>query len=146
MAERMADGAKREEWFNDVEEDLGPGIDHASAAIASAAVWWNPLIAAERASEDAARGTCHAHNPGATTIEAAERAGQTIFLRDIFGNPFQPITINPSWLTSTVLALAQGIYSEKAFDRMPILANTLQGADLRLPPLVFLYRTHRTRR
>ena len=40
-------------------------------------------------------------------------------LRDIFGNPFRSVTLNPSWLTSTVLALANGIYSEKAFDRMP---------------------------
>ena len=49
-------------------------------------------------------------------------------LHDIFGNPFRPITINPSWLTSTVLALAQGIYEEKASDRMPILADALLDA------------------
>ena len=49
-------------------------------------------------------------------------------LREIFANPFCPITLNPSWLTSTVLALANGIYSEKAFDRMPILADALQDA------------------
>jgi hypothetical protein len=48
--------------------------------------------------------------------------------RDIFGNPFCPVTLNPSWLTSTVLALANGIYDEKAFDRMPILADALQDA------------------
>jgi hypothetical protein len=49
-------------------------------------------------------------------------------LRDIFGNPFRPITPNPSWLTSTVVSLANGIYVEKAFDRMPILADALQDA------------------
>ncbi len=49
-------------------------------------------------------------------------------LRDIFGNPFRPIIRNPSWLTSTVLALANGIYNEKAFDRMPILGDALQDA------------------
>jgi hypothetical protein len=49
-------------------------------------------------------------------------------LRDIIGNPFRSITLNPSWLTSTVLALATGIYEEKAFDRMPILADALQDA------------------
>jgi hypothetical protein len=49
-------------------------------------------------------------------------------IHDIFGNPFRPITINPSWLTSTVLTLATGIYQEKAFDRMPILADALQDA------------------
>jgi hypothetical protein len=50
------------------------------------------------------------------------------WLIDIFGNPYRPITLNPSWLTSTVLSLATGIYDEKAFDRMPILADALQDA------------------
>ena len=49
-------------------------------------------------------------------------------LRDIFGNPFRPATVEPAWLTSTVVALAEGIYAEKAFDRMPILADALQDA------------------
>ncbi|HEV3438849.1 MAG TPA: hypothetical protein VG122_15895 [Gemmata sp.] len=49
-------------------------------------------------------------------------------LKEMVGNPFRPITFNPSWLTSTVLALAKGIYQEKAFDRMPILADALQDA------------------
>jgi hypothetical protein len=49
-------------------------------------------------------------------------------LHDIFGNPFSPIHLNPSWLTSTVHCLVSGIYSEKAFDRMPILADALQDA------------------
>lgn len=48
--------------------------------------------------------------------------------RDIFGNSFRPVVIKPSWLTSTVVTLATGIYQEKAFDRIPILAGTLQDA------------------
>jgi hypothetical protein len=52
-------------------------------------------------------------------------------IRDIFGNPFRPISFLPEWRTSTVLALAQGIYEERAIDRMPILADALQdcGCD-----------------
>jgi hypothetical protein len=50
-------------------------------------------------------------------------------LRDIFGNPFRPITFHTEWRTPTVLALATGIYEEKAFDRMPILADALQDAN-----------------
>jgi hypothetical protein len=49
-------------------------------------------------------------------------------LRDIFGNPFRPRTLEPAWLTSTVRALAEGIYTARAFDRMPILADALEDA------------------
>ncbi|OWK42425.1 hypothetical protein FRUB_04503 [Fimbriiglobus ruber] len=48
--------------------------------------------------------------------------------RCIFGNPFRPITFNPSYLTPTVLSLAKGIYEDRAFDRMPVLADALQDA------------------
>jgi len=33
-----------------------------------------------------------------------------------------------SWLTSDVSLLARGIYEERAFERMPILADALQEA------------------
>jgi len=49
-------------------------------------------------------------------------------IRDVFGNPFRSITIEPSWLTSTVVVLAGSIYDERAFDQMPILADALQDA------------------
>ena len=49
-------------------------------------------------------------------------------IRDIFGNPFRPVTADPAWLTSDVVALATSIYAEKAFDRLPILADALQDA------------------
>jgi hypothetical protein len=48
--------------------------------------------------------------------------------RDIFGNPFRPVTINPAWRTSNVTALAQSIYADRAFNRMPILADALEDA------------------
>ncbi len=54
--------------------------------------------------------------------------GEPALLRDIFGNPFRPAAIDPSWLTSTVLALARGIYEDRAFDQLPILADALQDA------------------
>ncbi|MBN9122373.1 MAG: hypothetical protein J0I06_25070 [Planctomycetes bacterium] len=48
-------------------------------------------------------------------------------MREVFGNPFRPVDVSP-WLTSDVVALARGIYDERAFDRMPILADALQDA------------------
>jgi hypothetical protein len=51
-----------------------------------------------------------------------------LVVRELGGNPFRPVTLNPSWLTSTVLSLANSIYAERAFERMPILADALQDA------------------
>jgi hypothetical protein len=64
----------------------------------------------------------------AITQRSSERIAQVALLRDIFGNPFRPATLNPSWRTSDVLLLAGGIYDDRAFDRMPILADALQDA------------------
>jgi hypothetical protein len=60
--------------------------------------------------------------------EDAERKAQGFILLDIFGNPFRSVSVDPSWLTSTVVALARGTYDERAFDRLPILADALQDA------------------
>jgi hypothetical protein len=50
-------------------------------------------------------------------------------LHDIFGPlPFRDVAVAPAWRTSDVMLLARGIYEEKAFDRMPILADALQDA------------------
>ena len=57
-----------------------------------------------------------------------EQVAQVALLLDIFGNPFRPVTSDPSWLTSTVVSLAEGIDTQRAFDRMPILADALQDA------------------
>jgi hypothetical protein len=58
----------------------------------------------------------------------AEYKYQTKLLRDIFGNPFRPIALNPEWLTPTVKQLANQIYEQRAFERMPILADALEEA------------------
>jgi hypothetical protein len=53
------------------------------------------------------------------------------FLRDLFGNPFRPVSIDPTWLAwngSTVRKLAQSLYEEYAFDRLAILADALEDA------------------
>jgi hypothetical protein len=53
---------------------------------------------------------------------------QADLVRDIFGNPFRPVTLDPAWRTSNVTALAQAIYDDRAFDRLPILADALEDA------------------
>ena len=49
-------------------------------------------------------------------------------LRDIFGNPFCPVTCSPDWRTETVLSLARQMYKARDFSAMPILADALQDA------------------
>ena len=49
-------------------------------------------------------------------------------IRDAIGNPFQPPTIDPSWLTDGAIPISEFIYKEQAFDRMPILGEVLEDA------------------
>jgi len=48
--------------------------------------------------------------------------------RDIFGNPFRPVVVDPIWFTPTAVAIASSIYQDRAFDRLPILADALENA------------------
>ena len=48
--------------------------------------------------------------------------------RCVFGNPFRPAAFDPAWRSSDAMILARGIYDDRAFDRMPILADALQDA------------------
>jgi hypothetical protein len=58
----------------------------------------------------------------------AELAESHRVVSDIFGNPFRPVTLDPSWLTSTVVTLARQMYDSRDFTAMPILADALQDA------------------
>lgn len=59
---------------------------------------------------------------------AHEQANQANLLRDIFGNPFRPITFDSAWHTETVAGIASAVYDYRAFERLPILADALQEA------------------
>jgi hypothetical protein len=59
---------------------------------------------------------------------STEAAAQAVLLHCIFGNPFRPVAIEAQWRTPTVLDLASAIYTERAFDRMPILSDALLDA------------------
>jgi hypothetical protein len=48
-------------------------------------------------------------------------------VREVFGNPFRPVRLEPAWRTPDVHQLARGIY-EEAFERLPILADALEEA------------------
>jgi hypothetical protein len=61
--------------------------------------------------------------------EKRERKQLARVLREVVGNPFTPPRFEPAWRTETVVRLAAGIFEERAFDRMPILADALLDAD-----------------
>ena len=60
--------------------------------------------------------------------DAAERRLQSDYVRDIFGNPFRPVTFSPAWRTDTAVTLARQMYDSREFGAMPILADALQDA------------------
>jgi hypothetical protein len=62
--------------------------------------------------------------PG-TRADYQELAVHAHLLRVIFGNPFRPVTIALAWRTPTVLSQAEAINAEKAFERLPMLADAL---------------------
>jgi hypothetical protein len=82
-------------------------------------------------------------DPGATVIEddwssphdprfrkawVLERKEQASLVHEVFGNVFRPVALDTAWLTPSVVALAQAMYEDRAFDRMPALADALEEA------------------
>jgi hypothetical protein len=52
-------------------------------------------------------------------------------LRDVFGNPFRPVTSNPAWLRwhdGLLVSMARQMYDSRDFIDMPILADALEDA------------------
>jgi hypothetical protein len=63
-----------------------------------------------------------------------ERARQCDLLRCVFGNPFRPVTFDPSWVSThdgVVLRLARLIYEERRWADLPVLGDALEDAGCR---------------
>lgn len=101
--------------------------------------WWedefdkgDPLAPALVTARHAARAAAHLQGQKAildAPATIAECREQAALVRCVFGNPFCPRPVCGVWLTREVKALADSIYAERAFDRMPILADALEAAD-----------------
>lgn len=125
------------------------GDDNSAAAALSAANtpaqpdsstgdWWedefdrgDPLAPALLTSRHVARAAADERGQP----RASERSGmvaeyrkQSAIIRCIFGNPFQLFAVDPRWRTSDAVGLARAIYEDRAFERMPILADALMDA------------------
>ena len=53
---------------------------------------------------------------------------QCDLIRCVFGNPFRPVSFDPRWRTGDVLGIAHGAYEDRAFDRLPLLADAIMDA------------------
>lgn len=121
--------------------ELQSAFKKANAAAWSAGSGYHPAWAANTAaydtpSVDSAASQLLAH------VKSSEaecgRAEKLIvaWLWDIFGNPFRPVSFDAAWNTAAVLPLAQAIYEERAFNRLPILANALEDAGCTDPDIL----------
>ncbi len=136
VAEKYADGhatrrelATARKWVRKATRSVQlPHRNQYRAAEYTASELSPPQIAA--CLRDAAHAT--APGPGNEPGRASERVTQATILGDVVGNPFRPPRrLDPAllaWNGGTVVKIAQGIYEERAFDRMPILADALEDA------------------
>ncbi len=64
--------------------------------------------------------------------EQREKVEQCAIIRDVVGNPLRPApVVDPTWLAwndRLVPRVAQGIYTERRFTDLPVLADALQDA------------------
>jgi hypothetical protein len=104
------------------------GLDYEAATVVAAAVEHpvaEGVIAACWRATDSQSARTRSEEGGRNTEEAR---WQALVLRDVFGNPFRPVTFSPAWRIDTATALAREMYESRDFSAMPILADALQDA------------------
>ncbi len=102
---------------------LGQDMTIAPLFMGALTARWNPYHAARKETFQITHSREMVDQAGIKEFEFLSN-----ILRDIFGNPFRPVTVDPSWLTPTVTALTQTIYYERNFEAMPILGDALEEA------------------
>jgi hypothetical protein len=67
-------------------------------------------------------------SPDSEALAEGERSAELRLVREIFGNPFQPVALDPAWSTPAVVQLARSLYEERRFEDVPVLADALEEA------------------
>jgi hypothetical protein len=102
--------------------------------------YYSPCYHSSNAEEEAALGAsdCAAglNEEYSDELYKLERARQVPLLRDLMGNPFRPAAVDPGWLTPTVVQFAQAVYDDRAFERLPVLADALEEAGCDAPDIL----------
>jgi hypothetical protein len=150
-AEAFADGHTVREQMINAHQGARMAMADADTVVMSLPVArrmapWKSYKAAQAASyASAQRNTIQAY---ASAAEATfqrlgqindEYRSQADLVRDIFGNPFRSMHVEPEWLTwnyATVPAIARHVYDDRAFHALPILADALEDAGCKNADLV----------
>lgn len=147
LAERMADGEAVMARITALPytEDRSPQLSRRHAGFAATAcvhktVWYAATFGSQAAARAAAFAREEARDDGSQRFyepyQAEEAQAQVALLADVFEDAFRPVVIDRQWRTETVVALARGVYAERAFDRLPILADALEEAGCDHPPVL----------
>jgi hypothetical protein len=136
VAARFADGQASAEQLHEAERAAGAA--HADAfevkgKRGACGEWAAQFAAAADAWHAASRASNFAYVTAGDGLQPGpEHAAQAQLLRCVFGPlPFRRVTVDPSWLAwgdATAVKLAQAVYEDCAFDRLPILADALEDA------------------
>jgi hypothetical protein len=115
--------ARSVRWMHRAEEEAERPVPRAKAALRAAqAARWIELQEESLQQDD-----------GQPEERAArrERRAHCVLLRDLFGNPFRPVEVEPAWLDwndGCVAKLARVVYEERKYQEMRILADALEEA------------------
>jgi hypothetical protein len=133
LAERCADEAVSEEELGEAAEEAEEADDAGRPAAwsASYACCPAPLTLARLLEVTGpASGAC-----GSEEGREREAAAQASLLRDVVGNPFRPVALDPAWRTPDVQTFARAAYDNRTLpsgtlepERLALLADALEEA------------------
>jgi hypothetical protein len=125
--------AHRAGAFSDVGDEPPPSDTKHRGLFAVQAVW--QAVSEVVIARDVAFSTIHVMDAYAsrrrTDVSQKEKDFQLVMCRDIFNNPFRPVTLSAdsfTWNRGSIPGLAKAIYDDRAFDRLPSLASALEDA------------------
>jgi hypothetical protein len=126
VAERFAEGEASREELCLAHEAACDAVDEAERSNAR-----NIAQAATAASDPGGAQAFLACDCTRISVGTVVREAELALAIELFGNPFRAVYVDPSllsWNDGLVVKIAQGIYEERAFDRMPILHDALLDA------------------
>jgi hypothetical protein len=117
-ADGLLDESEREAVYRNLNNQLASLSGSAGRLGQAAAELLRPLFSPALVAERARTGTDAHLLP----------VRQCDLLRDIAGNPFRLVRLDPAWQTAEVERLARAIHEERGFGRVPELAGPLRQA------------------